>query len=85
MTVKTTTTGGTIELTLGSKKIKINASEVTEITDALLAARKEAYGNLRVVREAAAEVKKAEKDAAKVAKLEARKAELEAKLAALAA
>jgi len=85
MTVKTIVTDGTIELKLGSKVVKLKADEVTEITDALLAARKEAYGNLRTVREAAQAVVKAEKDAAKVAKLEARKAELEAKLAALAA
>jgi len=85
MTVSTTITGGTIELKLGSKVNKIQADEATEIIVALLAARKEAYGNLRTVREEAAKVAKADRDAKKLEKLQARKAALEAQLAELAA
>ena len=85
MTVETTINGGTIELKLGTKVNKIQADEATEIIVALLAARKEAYGNLRTVREAAAAEAKLARDAAKLEKLQERKAALEAQLAALAA
>jgi hypothetical protein len=82
-----------ITVTLKSgKKFQIEVTDVTELTDALLAARKESYEALRVERQAAAAAKKAERTAKKAertAKAEAKKAEritaLQAKLAALQA
>jgi Ribonuclease G/E len=85
MTIETTIKDSTIELKLGSKINKIAVEDATEIIVALLAARKEAYGNLRTVREEAAKAAKAEREATKVAKLQERKAKLEEQLAALAA
>lgn len=80
--VKVTTADGT--------EIVIPVAEVTALTDALLSARKQAYGNLRAERtaaaaakKAAADTKKAERVAAKVKADAARLAALKAKVAEL--
>jgi hypothetical protein len=85
MTVDTTTDNDTITVKVGTKTLKLKVTDVTTLTDALLAARKEAYENLRVAREATKAAQKTEREAAKRVKLEERKAALEAKLAELAA
>lgn len=90
MTVTTNAT--TITVKHGKTVITCEVTEVTELVTALLAARKEAYGNARSVRTtakaertAALAAKKQARLEAKTARVAARKAKLEAELAKLAA
>jgi len=95
MTVKTNSDQVTVEFKGANGKpqtLTIAVTEVTQLTDALLAARKEAYENVRAERTAAKaaakkerEVKRAERTAKAQNKKDERIAKLEKQLAELKA
>jgi len=83
-TVTITTTGG--------DTLTVNLKDVTEVTELLLAARKDGYAQIRAAKAEANAAKKAERDEAKAARIAAAAAKkadqvskLQAKLAALTA
>ncbi len=91
-TATATTEGELITLTVNGQNLKLKADEVTAVTDALLAARKEAYEAARTAKQAAKDAaakeraeKKAARAKAQAEKRAARKAKLEAELAKLSA
>jgi hypothetical protein len=88
MTVKTVNSEVTVTYKTARGKdatLTIPVTQVTELTDALLAARKEAYAHQRAEKTAAraeAQAQRAAKKQARTAKATARKAERVAKLKA---
>lgn len=83
--IETEVVESTIILKLGNKTFKLPVTDVTHVTDALLAARKVAYDAQRGQREAAKAEVKAAKQAAKAAKIQAKRDALQAQLDALTA
>lgn len=81
-----------VTVKIDGKNVSVPLTEVTDLVVALLAARKNGYGQLRTARQTAraakkadTAAKKAERETAKAARIAAKRTKLEAQLAALSA